>query len=222
MCRGARETAFLSPAHRRQLDGEIGPLLGPLSDQQARASAARISYRQYPRAETLYDDGSTPARVHGFGPIPAPTARRLAVGERSGAIRRLRRVYTRRGVTIGMDSRARRFTPAQRELIMLRDHTCRTPHCDAAIRHTDHVRRHADNGPTSVTKAQGLCEGGNYRKEHPDWRTVVIAGGDDGAPHTTRITTPSGLSYESTAPPPLGHGATSDPIEPEALRRWTG
>lgn len=46
-----------------------------------------------------------------------------------------------------MDSRARLFPAGLRRFIRARDDTCRTPYCDAPIRHLDHIvpparRRH--------------------------------------------------------------------------------
>lgn len=155
---------------------------------------------------TLFAGGSMPARMEGYdGPIPAPTARRLALGDdTTTAKRRLRRVYTRDETIIGMDHRARHFTGN------LRDQHCRTPYCDAPIRHIDHIDHivpHHDNGPTTTGNGQGLCAGCNYLKEHPDWTTTVSNNDEPGRPHTTHITTPTGHHHQSTAPPPLGIGA---------------
>lgn len=159
--------------------------------------------------DTLFAGGSTPARMEGYdGPIPAPTARRLALGDdTTTAKRRLRRVYTRDETIIGMDHRARHFTGNLRDLLILRDQHCRTPYCDAPIRHIDHIVPHHDNGPTSTGNGQGLCAGCNYLKEHPDWTTTVSNNDEPGRPHTTHITTPTGHHHHSTAPPPLGIGA---------------
>ena len=43
------------------------------------------------------------------------------------------------GELVAMDSRARIFPPGLRRLIQTRDDTCRTPYCDAPIRHLDHI-----------------------------------------------------------------------------------
>ena len=42
------------------------------------------------------------------------------------------------GQLVGMDAKSRRFPAGLRTLIRLRDHTCRTPWCDAPVRHIDH------------------------------------------------------------------------------------
>ena len=53
----------------------------------------------------------------------------------------IRRLYTHPGTggLVAMDSRARIFPPGLRRLIQTRDETCRTPYCDAPIRHLDHI-----------------------------------------------------------------------------------
>ena len=38
----------------------------------------------------------------------------------------------------------------------------------APIRHTDHITRYADGGPTSERNGQGMCVRCNLDKEHPD------------------------------------------------------
>ncbi len=153
--------------------------------------------------ETLLAAGPVPGRIEGYGPVPAPTARRMADGSTETARRWLRRIYTRAGAVVAMDQRARAFTGNLRDLVILRDQVCRTPYCGAPIRHLDHVVAHRDDGPTSITNGQGLCAGCNYLKEHPDWSTTAVDDGLAGSPHATRITTPSGQTYDSTAPPLL-------------------
>lgn len=68
-----------------------------------------------------------------------------------------------------------------RDLITIQDETCRTPYCDAPIRHIDNITRFADGGETSYANGQGLCETRNYAKEHPDRRYAP----------TTRLHVPS-------------------------------
>lgn len=148
--------------------------------------------------QTLFDRGThrrEPAVLAGHGPLPAALAPRLA---RAGdAPRWIRRLYTDpvTGALREVDARRRRFTPAQRRFLDLRDQTCRTPWCDAPIRHHDHVRRHADGGPTAIDNGQGLSERCNHAKEAPGWSTRA---GPDG---TITVTTPSGHSYVGRPPP---------------------
>jgi hypothetical protein len=116
----------------------------------------------------------------------------------------IRRLYThpRSGQPIAMDSRQRGLTPAQRHFIRLRDQHCRTPYCDAAIRHTDHATPHSHAGPTNCGNAQGRCEACNYTKQAPGWHEQVIPG--PAGRHQTKITTPTGHTYTSTNPDPPG------------------
>jgi hypothetical protein len=59
------------------------------------------------------------------------------------------------------------------------DGTCRTPYCDAPIRHTDHATPVAHGGPTSVLNGLGECEACNYAKEAPGWRVHTWCDDDD-------------------------------------------
>ena len=140
-----------------------------------------------------------PALLPGYGPIPARIARQFVL--HSSAPVWLRRLYTRPGTgeLAAMDSRRRCFTPPQRHFIALRDHTCRTPWCDAPIRHTDHITPAAAGGPTHVRNGQGYCQACNHAKQAPGWQTTVT---DTPGPHTVDITTPTGHHYRSRAPDP--------------------
>ncbi len=168
--------------------------------------------------EALLGDGSKrtggaddTALVQGYGVVPAALARQLA-GAAPDAKVALRRLYATpaTGALVAMDSRSRCFPPALAEFIRLRDRTCRTPWCDAPVRHIDHVRAHADGGPTAADNAQGLCEACNHAKTAPGWAATVTATGTGVGPaHTVTLTTPTGATYDSTAPPtprPLPRG----------------
>ncbi|HWJ51808.1 MAG TPA: hypothetical protein VNT24_00345 [Propionibacteriaceae bacterium] len=84
----------------------------------------------------------------------------------------------------------------------LRDQTCRDPHCDAPIRHTDHVVPFRAGGPTTLANGRGVCARGNYVREMPGWRVDLVSGGMIGRPHAIQITTPTGHRYTSEAPQP--------------------
>jgi hypothetical protein len=153
--------------------------------------------------ESLLGGDQTPARVPGYGPIPAAIACQLAsdaiADERSKAT--LRRLYSHpsSGVLVAMESRARLFPKALAQFIAIRDDTCRTPYCDAPIRHTDHATGHAAGGATSELNGVGACEACNYAKEAPGWR-VTTRRARDGT-HTSEVTTPTGTRHRSKAPP---------------------
>ncbi|MCU1568629.1 MAG: hypothetical protein JWQ56_3566 [Pseudarthrobacter sp.] len=111
----------------------------------------------------------------------------------------LRRLYTapETGDLVAMDSRRRLFPAPLRRFIQIRDDTCRTPYCDAPIRHLDHIIPWHNDGPTSLANGAGLCEACNHTKELPGWKAQPRPG----PRHTIEITTPTGHTYHSTAPP---------------------
>ena len=168
---------------------------------------------------TLFQGDSEPAILPGYGVVPARWARALlkdgdtgtaaGPGDERAFTTWLRRLYTAPGTgeLIGMDSRARLFPPGHRRFIQARDHTCRTPYCDAPIRHLDHIIPWHDGGPTSLGNGAGLCEACNHTKETPGWNAQPRPG----PRHTLQLTTPTGHSYHSTAPPLPGMGPAHQP-----------
>jgi hypothetical protein len=152
--------------------------------------------------ETLLGDDDSPAVIEGYGPIPASVARNLVAAaladEQSKAT--LRRLYKhpKTAALVAMESRSRRFPKGLAKFIRLRDQRCRTPYCDAPIRHLDHAQPRNRGGPTSARNGRGACERCNYDKESPGWH--VCAGEVNGV-HTTEFVTPTGARYRSTAPP---------------------
>lgn len=153
--------------------------------------------------QTLFGNDDTAAHVAGYGPVPAEIARRLvataAADRRAKAT--LRRLYRhpKTGALVAMESRARRFPKGLALFIALRDQTCRTPYCNAAIRHTDHATDHARGGPTAARNGLGMCERCNYDKQAPGWHVNTT---DTDAVHHAEFITPTGKRYRSTAPPP--------------------
>ncbi len=151
---------------------------------------------------TLAGDDQQPAWLHGYGPIPAGLACKLtgdavADGEAKATLRRLYR-HPKSGQLIAMESRSRIFPKGLAALITLRDQRCRTPYCNAAIRHHDHATPARASGPTSALNGLGVCEGCNYTKEAPGWKASTAE--HDGT-HTAQFSTPTGATYQSTAPP---------------------
>ncbi|BCW59117.1 HNH endonuclease [Arthrobacter sp. StoSoilB20] len=171
---------------------------------------------------TLFQSDSEPARLHGYGIVPAPWARTLIGAAEETPVRGaaaqdlqpapeqdqefkvwLRRLYTapESGELLAMDSKARLFPHRHRRFIEARDHTCRTPYCDAPIRHIDHVVPWHSGGTTTLDNAAGLCEACNHTKENPGWAATPLP--ED--THTLSISTPTGHTYQSKAPPLPGH-----------------
>ncbi len=144
-----------------------------------------------------------PAHLSGLGPVPADLARRLAVSAAEAEKAWLRRLYATpdTGRLIGMDSTRRVFPAGLAKFIEVRDQFCRTPWCDAPIRHIDHAKPHHQHGATSEANGNGLCEQCNYIRQAPGWEIRP----EPGPRHTLRVTTPTGHTYRSTAPAPPGH-----------------
>ncbi|WP_426978474.1 DUF222 domain-containing protein [Pseudarthrobacter sp. O4] len=199
---------------------------------------------------TLFQGDSEPARLPGYGIVPAGWARNLIndtraqnahagdAGTRDGRRRGdgtggdteaggdkemeiwLRRLYTApaTGGLIAMDSRARLFPAGLRRYIQARDDTCRTPYCDAPIRHLDHIIPWHQGGPTTNINGAGTCEACNHTKEKPGWKAQPRPGpagtNELRHRHGLELTTPTGHSYHSTAPPLPGTAMTRDPGGP--------
>lgn len=158
------------------------------------------------------------AVIAGYGSVPSAVAQHLiaAAVDDPGSLATLRRLYAKPagGALVAMESRARLFPKALAEFIGLRDQRCRTPYCDAPVRHRDHAVPHRRGGATSATNGRGSCERCNYTKEHPGWE--VDTGLSETGLHTTIFTTPTGAHYHSTAPPAPGTPRTA----PSEIEVW--
>ena len=147
---------------------------------------------------TLFGDDE-PAHLTGYGPIPAALARSLVIGHADTTTKTwVRRLYTDPTGTqlLAMDSRQRLFPAAAQKFLIARDQTCRTPWCDAPIRHLDHITPHSRGGPTSIGNGQGLCAACNLSKQDTGWRGRVDR--DGAIPPPPQPATPT-----RSNPPPL-------------------
>ncbi len=162
--------------------------------------------------EVLLGGANGAGHVDGYGPVPADLAREL-VGEQAF----VRRLYASpsSGALVAADARARRFPPGLARLVRLRDRSCRTPWCDAPIRHVDHVVAVGDGGETTLSNAQGLCEACNYAKQALAWSARPRPAPAE-LRHTVQTTTPTGHRYASTAP------SLGDPRPPESTSEPSG
>ncbi len=168
-----------------------------------------------------------PARVPGYGQVPAPVARGwVGAGEnraRDEALEEaglwLRRLYSSPDGRdlVAMDSRRRVFSGQLRRMLVLRDDVCSTPWCEPPIVHADHAHPARAGGDTSFGNGSGLCARCNEVKEAPG-RSVRVAhtGLDPGGGHPREIlvTTPTRHTYRATAPPSTGWGADDPLISP--------
>ncbi|WP_241521645.1 HNH endonuclease [Arthrobacter pityocampae] len=209
---------------------------------------SRVEVQLIMTDRTLLQGDSEPARLPGYGIVPAGWARDLLttkdVGQPIGSSASqpesqslsrssgradgrptdpgrgfevwLRRLYTAPGTgeLIGVDSRSRLFTIGQRRFIQARDDLCRTPYCDAPIRHYDHIIPWHTNGPTTLANGAGLCEACNHTKELDGWRARPHA--KPGERHGLTLSTPTGHTYHSTAPPLPGSRPSGRDREQEA------
>lgn len=157
--------------------------------------------------EALLGDSDTPARLVGYGPIPARIARGLATDAITGNQAWIRRLYTTPGDgrLVAMETSRRRFPKTMKAFIETRDKTCRTPWCNAPIRHTDHVTPVHAGGKTTLSNGQGLCEQCNQLKEHPGWQHTAEPDG------TVTVRTPTGHEHHSR-PPDLPHEPRFEPF----------
>ncbi|MDV6276150.1 DUF222 domain-containing protein [Rhodococcus erythropolis] len=166
-----------------------------------RAAPTPITVNLVVSDQSLLGDSTDPAHVHGYGPVPADIAREWIAksSEDSETTATVRKIYAcpDTGAMTAMESTARTFPKGLARLIELRDRSCRTPWCDAPVRHRDHIRDHKSGGPTSAANGAGLCAACNYAKQGLDWSAEPVPGNR----HTFTTTTPTGHRYSSVAPP---------------------
>ncbi len=149
---------------------------------------------------TLLGGDAHPARIPGYGTVPAAIALRwLAESVAANLKTWVRRLYLspKSGELVAMDSRQRLYPKGLAEFIDVRDDRCRTPYCGAPIRHHDHIVPDAHGGPTSGENGAGRCAACNYSKQAPGFSEKPIGG----ERHTFETRTPTGHTYQSTAPP---------------------
>ncbi|HET7328861.1 MAG TPA: DUF222 domain-containing protein [Nocardioidaceae bacterium] len=204
---------------------------------QAAAAGPPVRVNLTMSDRSLLGGDSEPAHLEGYGTVPAQWARDLvrhaasevstglATGEASstsdatgstgsgGAGAWIRRLFSNpeTGELVAMTSRSRLVPKGLADFIATRDRTCRTPWCDAPIRHSDHVVPADAGGETSDVNGEGLCEACNYAKQAPGWR----ARPSPGPRHAVESTTPTGHRYRSIAPRAPG----SDPPDPMPIKR---
>lgn len=126
----------------------------------------------------------------------------------------LRRLFTDpdTGQLVAMDTQARILPEGTRRFLIARDQICRTPWCDAPIRHIDPAAR---GGATSVGNGQELCANCNDTKESPGWIARMKPDG--------RITTTTPTAHSAgSSPPDLAHSTPwSQPSEAGKAPRIT-
>lgn len=191
------------PKHRRAarpgLGARMADSLVELVTGRSSRAACNIELIVVMTDQALLGYSEEPAHINGYGPMPADWVRDLITRttdpERQIALRRL---FRGKGRTITLETGRRLFTPGLKKLIAIRDQHCRTPWCNAPIRHHDHVKAKTWGGATSDLNGQGLCEACNYTKQQPGWK--ASAHHDPKRGHVVTLTTPTGHTYESAQP----------------------
>lgn len=183
---------------------------------RARADAVPITVNLVVSDRTLLAGDHEPAWLQGFGDITAAHAHDLVRRSAADGLAALRSLYAGpAGALVAMESRAREFPVGLARFLELRDRTCRTPWCDAPIRHHDHITDHAAGGETSADNGQGLCEQCNYAKQAPGWRSTPTTG-PPGRLHEVETILPTGHVVRSSAPP----APTPSPLRPSSRLEW--
>ncbi|GAA4430181.1 HNH endonuclease signature motif containing protein [Georgenia halophila] len=154
----------------------------------------------------LLAGGHDPALVGADGvppqAVPAAVARLLVASTLdSTAAAWIRRLYTDPGgQLVALTSKQRFFPRGLGDYLALRDAgTCRTPYCDAPIRHLDHITPVDADGETTSENGKGACVACNHAKQAPGWREEV-PDRPTHTRHTVRTRTPTGHTYYSVAP----------------------
>ena len=166
---------------------------------QESATAVGVDVRVVITDRSLFAGDHEPALLEGYGTVPATWARDLVADATDGLRAWFHRLYTAPGTgdLVALDSRSRTAPAGLASFIRTRDQRCRTPWCDAPLRHIDHIKAHAQDGPTQAANLDGLCEACNHAKTAPGWR----ARPRPGPQHTIETTTPTGHTHHSQAPP---------------------
>ncbi|NJC56825.1 HNH endonuclease [Brevibacterium marinum] len=172
----------------------MADLLVERSTGQENAGAIPTEIHLLMNDDSLFDSGEMPAWFPGFGPIPAETARKFTADNEAEVF--LRRLYTRPsdGQLVRMDSKRREFSGLLRRMVVIRDDVCRSPWCDAQIKHADHAQAYAAGGETGWDNASGLCAACNFLKELPGWRHEATA-------EELTVRTPTGHRYQISTKP---------------------
>ena len=173
---------------------------------QATATGTPVEIELVMTDRALLEGSQEPAHLVGYGSIPADHGRTLVRDAESAWVRRLY-THPESGALVAMDSRRRLFGGQLRHQLVLTSDLCRTPGCDAPVRHADHARPVRAGGKTTVGNGVGLCEGCNYTKDLPGWQVTLIVKTDGTS--VLDVLSPTGHRHRSRAPSPPG---APDPI----------
>jgi hypothetical protein len=159
-----------------------------LGTQQGRRAQVNVTVP----LSTLLGIDDTPGELHGYGPISAEVARRIA-GDAT-----LRRMLTDPATGALLDFGTTRYAPPAhlREFVAARDRTCRFPSCTrtAESSQLDHTVPHRPDGSGGPTADYNL---GAFHDRHHNAKTSHGWRFEQPQPGQFVITSPAGLRYES-------------------------
>ncbi|MCC9205049.1 HNH endonuclease [Arthrobacter sp. zg-Y769] len=160
-------------------------------------------------AETLFGADDQPAELHGYGPISAEAARRLA---RNAAGWTGLAQDPRTGEILGV-GRRRKVPAGLRRWLRARDGTCRFPGCrvNTANSDIDHTTDWAKGGPTDHRNLEHLC------RRHHRFKTLGYWKARQPSPGIIEWTSPTGRVYRTE--PFLELGSSHPVAEPPTDRR---
>lgn len=199
-----RRAADLAPGDARSRGQVMADTLVERVTGQATAEAVPVTVNLVVSDSALLGAGHEPAMlVDGAGAggvVPAQVAREIVANGLDADAAWLRRVYADpSGRLVASSSSGRFFADGLADVLRIRDQgLCRTPYCDAPVRHLDHVQPAAHDGPTQLENGQGLCEACNLAKNAGGF-TQAVADADVGT-HTVVTTALTGHTYASSAP----------------------
>ncbi|WIB04436.1 HNH endonuclease signature motif containing protein [Arthrobacter sp. zg-Y919] len=140
-------------------------------------------------AETLFGADDRPAELHGYGPISAEAARRLA---RNAAGWTGLAQDPRTGEILGV-GRRRKVPAGLRRWLRARDGTCRFPGCRVTTANADidHTTDWAKGGPTDHGNLEHLC------RRHHRFKTLGYWKACQPTPGVIQWTSPTGRAYRT-------------------------
>ncbi|RZU65176.1 uncharacterized protein DUF222 [Microterricola gilva] len=156
---------------------------------------------------TLIGQSDDPAELHGYGPIDADTARRLAADAPT-----LHRILVDPvdGTPLQLDPRKYPLTKALRRWILYRDQICRFPGCTrkAERAEIDHTQPFGYDGLSEEDNLAVLCKKHHRLKHNSRWRVRQLGLGG------LRWVSPAGRIYETHPAPPSSRRPPGEPPPP--------
>ena len=163
-------------------------------------------------ADTLFGADDQPAELHGYGPISAEEARRLARNA-AGWTGLAQDPQTREILGVG---RRRKVPAGLRRWLRARDGTCRFPGCRVSTANSDidHTIDWAQGGPSDHGNLEHLC------RRHHRFKTLGYWKASQPTPGVIEWTSPTGRVYRTEpfldlelGPPKQGPPHPADPRE---------